>query len=245
MLRTYFKYGIIFLILLTVSCKHYQVSTKHYDNIQINNIALDSSIYNLYKPYKDSLDKIMLLPIAILSENVIKQQPSSTLGNLIADILFDETQKLSKDTVDFAITNYGGIRVNTLQKGTLKILDAFNIMPFENTIGVLSINQEEVQMLCDVIAQKGGWPISNQINFRIKDGKAIDILINQKPLQENKIYKVAIIDYLVSGGDNMSFLKDKTYINFNVLFRDAIIEYFKNTKEPIIPSNQKRIMYAE
>lgn len=43
----------------------------------------------------------------------------------------------------------------------------------------------------------------------------------------------------------MSFLKDKPYTNFNILFRDAIIEYLKNTKEPIIPPNQKRIMYAE
>ncbi|MCB0513326.1 MAG: 5'-nucleotidase C-terminal domain-containing protein [Bacteroidetes bacterium] len=245
MSKIYFKYGLICFVIFTVSCKQYQISTKHYDNIQINNITLDSSIYNLYKPYKDSLDKIMLMPIATLSDNISKQQPSSTLGNLIADILYIETQKLSKDTIDFAITNYGGIRINTLPKGTLKILDAFNIMPFENTIGVLSINDKEVQMLCDVMAQKGGWPISSQINFKIKDGNAIDILINQKPLQENKIYKVAIIDYLVSGGDNMSFLKDKPYTNFNILFRDAIIEYLKNTKEPIIPPNQKRIMYAE
>lgn len=157
MSKIYFKYGLICFVIFTVSCKQYQISTKHYDNIQINNITLDSSIYNLYKPYKDSLDKIMLMPIATLSDNISKQQPSSTLGNLIADILYIETQKLSKDTIDFAITNYGGIRINTLPKGTLKILDAFNIMPFENTIGVLSINDKKVQMLCDVMAQKGGW----------------------------------------------------------------------------------------
>ena len=50
-------------------------------------------------------------------------------------------------------------------------------MPFENTIGVLSIIDKEVQML--YVMFKRWLTISSQINFKIKDGNAIDILINQ------------------------------------------------------------------
>lgn len=244
MSKNYFKYALFFFIFF-VSCKRYTITTQHYNNINIQHQEFDSVIYQSYKPYKDSLDKLMFLPIATLEETVNKGQPSSSLGNLIADILFETTSKKTNTTLDFAIMNYGGIRVTSLSKGTIKILDAYTIMPFDNYIGVIYLKGADVQQFCDSIAQKGGWPISQQLSFEIKNNRAINISINQKSLDLQKNYKVAIIDYIANGGDSMTFLKDKKFDHSGILFRDAIIDYFKSSTSPIIPSRQNRIMYAQ
>jgi 2',3'-cyclic-nucleotide 2'-phosphodiesterase (5'-nucleotidase family) len=243
MLKNYFKH-IYITILLFSACKSYQIVETNNTKINISNATFDSSIYYIYKPFKDSLDKIMYQNIAMLNDDLYKKQPNSELGNLMADILFEETKKANNQDIDFAILNYGGIRVPSLAKGNIKILDAYNLMPFENYIGYLELNAMQVQALADSICNKGGWPISH-ITFIMKAKKATNIYINQIPLNQNKTYKIAIIDYIANGGDGMTFLKSVPYYNTGILFRDAIINYFKAQHQAINANEEVRIKYAE
>lgn len=244
MLINYFKYIYIIIIILFSACKSYQIVETNNTKINISNATIDSSIYYIYKPFKDSLDKIMYQNIAMLNDDLYKKQPNSNLGNLMADILFEETKKANNQDIDFAILNYGGIRVPSLAKGNIKILDAYNLMPFENYIGYLELNAMQVQALADSICNKGGWPISH-ITFTMKSKKATNIYINQIPLNQNKTYKIAIIDYIANGGDGMTFLKSVPYYNTGILFRDAIINYFKAQHQAINANEEVRIKYAE
>lgn len=246
MSKNYFNVVLIlFCIVLFVGCRTYQINNTKYSVIKINDsLDFDSTIYTKYKPYKDSLDKIMLQAIAYLENDVEKKQPNSSLGNLMADILLEGTRlSYPTTTIDFSVVNYGGIRVPSLPKGDIKIIDAYNLMPFENYIGYMTLNFSEIQSLLDSICKKNGWPISN-LTFTCHNNKASNIKINEQEIDTSKLYNVAIIDYLAHGGDGMTMLKSIKYNNSGILFRDAIIQYLKE-KNRINPNTENRIGYAK
>lgn len=65
-----------------------------------------------------------------------------------------------------------------------------------------------------------------------KNKKATQILIQGKPLDNKKIYYVVTSDYLVNGGDNMTFFKkgvEKYDLDYKL--RNVMIDYFKANKE--------------
>ncbi|MBQ4288052.1 MAG: 5'-nucleotidase C-terminal domain-containing protein, partial [Bacteroidales bacterium] len=37
----------------------------------------------------------------------------------------------------------------------------------------------------------------------VKDGKLVDVLVGGEPLDDNRVYGVATIDFLLDGGDNL------------------------------------------
>ncbi len=217
----------LFIALLVSSCKTLFPVKANADLIKIEKPSTaDTALISFYKPYKDSLDKMMQIKIAELETDLYKKQPESTLGNLIADILFAETKQHLKLPVDFSVMNYGGIRVSSLAKGNLMINDAYLISPFDNYLVLQKLSGMQVQAICDSLALKGGWPVSG-ISFEIKNKKAQHIQIQHQALDLSKTYTMATIDYVANGGDGMALLKAVPQMATGVLFRDAIIDYWK------------------
>lgn len=249
MSRNYFNFLLpTFLLLFVAGCKTYYPVTETSSIVKIkNNDIADSNIVTYYRPFKDSLDKLMKIPLATLENDLYKKQPESTLGNMVVDILKAKAADYTHQTIDVAILNYGGIRMPSLTKGTLKVEDAYLLMPFDNYVVVQVLTGKQVISFCDSIAQKNGWPVSG-ISFQIANNKAINCTINNKPIDENKLYKIALIDYVANGGDGMAFLKTIPQQQTGKLFREAIIEYWtEQTKagKPISASLEKRITHAE
>lgn len=249
MSKIYFKILSWFLaVFLFTACKTYYPVSQQHELVKVNNSFQGAaSVKTYYKPYKDSLDKIMKVPLAELEEDLTKKQPESTLGNLMADMLKVKTEEYYGQKIDVAILNYGGIRVPSLTKGTLMIEHAYLLMPFDNYLTVQILSGQQLNDFCDSIAMKNGWPVSG-ISFQIKNGKAINILVNKEPIDLSKNYHLATNDYLSNGGDGMAMLKNIPQIQTGKLFRDAIIEYWKaETKsgKKISATLENRISYAE
>ena len=75
--------------------------------------------------------------------------------------------------------------------------------------------------------------------------KAIDFIIDNKPLEKLKIYTLVTSDYLLNGGDNFMFLKESTSVIYSgKRIRDAIIDYCtyltKNNKQ-VKPYTDERL----
>ncbi len=249
MSRHYSNFGIFILaVVFTTACKIYYPAQEAASLVKVNNsFSADTAIKVFYKPYKDSLDKIMKVPLAELTEDLTKKLPESTLGNMMADILKVKTAEYTNDKIDVAILNYGGIRSSSLTKGMLNVEHAYLLMPFDNYVVEQTLTGQQLSDFCDSMAMKKGWPVSG-ISFQIKNDKAINILVNSAPLDLNKKYKVAINDYLANGGDGMTFLKSIPQIQTGRLFRDAIMEYWSvQTKagKKISAKLENRISYAE
>lgn len=235
------------LVALT-ACKVYYPAQETASLVKVHApVAADTVILGYYKPYKDSLDKIMKVPLAELENDLTKKMPESSLGNLMADMLKVKAAEYTKENIDIAILNYGGIRVPSLSKGVLRVENAYFLMPFDNYVVVQTLTGQQVSDFCDSIAEKNGWPVSG-ISFRISKGKAIDIKVNNVPVDVKKNYQVALNDYLANGGDGMAFLKKIPQQQTGKLFRDAIIEYWsEQTKagKKISSAIENRITYAE
>lgn len=249
MSKIYSKISIlIYIVVFFSACKTFYPIQNTAALIKANDtFQAYTEIQHYYQPYKDSLDKIMKIPLAELEEDLIKKLPESTLGNLMADILKVKAAEYTNDNIDVAILNYGGIRVQSLTKGTLNVEHAYLIMPFDNYIVEQTLTGQQLSDFCDFIVSKNGWPIAG-FSFEIKENKATNILINNQPLVLSKNYNVALNDYVANGGDGFSILKTIPQKQTGILFREAIIEYWKaQTKlgNKISAKIENRISYAK
>lgn len=205
--------------------------------------AQDTAVAGILAPYRLQIEATMNQVIGTCEEELKKARPNSSLGNFIADAI-QEAAIQSGYASDFAIQNYGGIRIPYLAKGPVTVGLMYELMPFDNTLVVVDLKGTEVQQLLDHIAGDNGWPVSKNVNFKLYFGKASEIKINQKDLSPEGIYKVAMPDYVAMGGDNLNFLKQASGYNTQKLIRDILIEHVKaltTIGKSIIPDNTIRI----
>lgn len=209
-------------------------------------IVNDLKVNQLVNTYKIGLDSIMNHPLGTSAQPLTKAQPDCTMGHLVSDALL-EAAKAKDSLVQVAVSNQGGIRINYLSPGNITLGNMYEIMPFDNMLVVLEVPGEVMMQWCQHIANKGGWPVSN-ISFEIEDKKAINIIVNQKPLNEQLVYRVATSDYLANGGDDCEFLRKCKRYTYNVLMRDAMIQYVQHHTAGDKPLNiqlENRIKYAD
>lgn len=153
-----------------------------------------------------------------------KDRPESTLGNFVSDHLLDYFNRKGPVKIDFATTNLGGLRVPVLDTGDLSLGDVFELMPFDNTAVIATVTSDQLKKLFVKIINEGGWPISRSLELIAYDSLQYSALVNGKPLQDNKKYRVLINNYIANGGDNCQFMKEWQKIDSGVLLRDALIE---------------------
>lgn len=189
--------------------------------------AADPQIEALIAPYKSKLDAEMNTVLGVTARTLEKGKPESPLGNWMSDLFYEQMSEYTKGNIDFASMNYGGIRIPTLQAGEVTRGKIFELMPFDNMLVVVHADAATVQQFADKIAKDGGIPVSKQLRFEIKSGKAENITVNGQPLQNGKTYKIGVSDYVANGGDDCTFFVDKKRDDLGVLMRDAIIEYVK------------------
>lgn len=225
----------ILLIISLSSCakKVWQVTdadTKYYRFDDKLDATADQSVDELIEPYRAELDAEMNEVIGEIAHDMSKRLPESTLGNFVAELLKDQTEMIIGDSLDFAMQNHGGLRINSLAKGPINRGKVFELMPFDNMLVVITADGKVIKKLFDVVAYKGGWPMTDDINLSIKDTIAAEVLIHGKPIDDNKMYKFAINDYIANGGDNCDFLSEGKIETLNITVRDAIIDYLERTK---------------
>ena len=141
------------------------------------------------------------------------------------------------------MSNYGGIRAS-ITKGNVTVSNAFELMPFDNTLVVLELSYEKIkELFAYFMTRKKAHPLSKQVELRIKN-KTYDILINGKSINKNKTYFVATSNYLQKGGDAMNFFVNPLSLyDSNFLIRDAIMEYFKS-RDTLTSKIDNRVIFS-
>lgn len=234
-----------FLIFLS-SCRTntflINVDTERLTVSDTTEIAEDKEIIDLIAPYKDSLDAQMNKVIGNLTTDLHKERPEGTLGNWMTDILLEMSNKYSEKPVDFAIQNYGGIRVPVISKGDVRVRDIFELMPFENELVVMEVEGQIMWQMIEKMAGSGGWPVSKGLTMVIsEDRKPIDVQIGGAPFDISKTYRFALPDYIANGGDRCDFLVSLPREVIGLKVRDAIIEYLENHSEPMTAVKENRM----
>ena len=187
--------------------------------------APSDSIQAIIAPYKSELDATMNERVGRTSAMLNKSQPEGTLNNWVADAIYAMANPLQRESLDFAVQNYGGIRLTELPKGPVTVRTFYELMPFDNRITVVEMDLPTLRQFIAHMAARGGWPVSAQLRYGILDGKPFKIKLHGKPLREDRIYRVAMPDYVANGGDETDFLEQSKKSDLDLLVRDALIDF--------------------
>ena len=214
-------------ITITACSNNYSYNNVNFSRIDVNNYE-DQLVNNIIKPYRDSIDNNLDKVIGY-SDNIYtisdynESNFNSSLGNLIAKIIFIQADSIFSSNynknIDFVLQNHGGIR-SSLLKGDIKFTDAYKILPFENEIVVIEISKDVFDKM--IVFLKNEDLPHPFYGFKIVNDKTI---LDEDRVSKDKFF-LATNDYLLSGGDNMFFLKEnsKTYwLGYSL--RDAFIDY--------------------
>ena len=226
-----FTFGISILF---GSCKSVhtlkETATQYYKVDKKIDNAKSTEVEKIIAPYKQNLDAKMNEVIGY-TDGLSKKRTESTLGNWVADVIESKSANLTDKKIDFAIQNHGGLRLNSVAKGSITLGKVYEIMPFENFIVILEANGQSTLKFLNRMAEYGGWPISKSVKYIIKDNKATSIFIKGEPFNINRTYIIALPDYIANGGDKCFFLKDQPRETTGVLIRDILIEDIKDANE--------------
>ncbi|MFO7849858.1 MAG: 5'-nucleotidase C-terminal domain-containing protein [Spirochaetia bacterium] len=208
----------------------------------------DEELLAKLEPYanqvEEELSKVVGEATGNFSNEMVRKQETA-LGDMVADSMEWYTQD---QDVDFAIQNGGGIRTD-LPEGEIEKGTIYEVLPFDNSVMVLTMDGSDVQELFDYIATisrgEGAFPqISESVNFTINydTGECEDIRINGEPLDTDKTYKIATNSYMAAGGDGYSMFKNaENSYDTSKFQRDVFIEYVQEIGEPISPDVDDRI----
>lgn len=159
----------------------------------------------LLAPYKTHVDSIMQEVIGTSAMPMDRYRPESPLSNLVADVLRESATQALGRPADMGLVNIGGIR-NVLPQGPLTTAHIYEILPFENSLCVLTLDGATLHELLENIAARGGEGVSG-VRLEISgDGKLLRATIGGKPVDEARTYTVATLDYLAEGNDGMRAL---------------------------------------
>lgn len=200
---------------------------------------VDEELKAMLAPYRHKVDSLMDIKL-VKSDAFLDKQ---SIINIFSDIVLERGKRLTNEKVDMAILNNGGIR-HTLPKGMVSEGHVIMVLPFENTIEVVKIKGDS---LAKVMAQMGKRPM-NGVSGNVSAvydpslNECTEILINGKPLDPEKYYNVATIDYLAEGGDYLSAFKSGEVIakSENILSRD-ITNALKARKKSLKPDTTQRL----
>ena len=238
-----------FVLLLTfatvISCAEKKYTVTKIEGKQIGITDKNSEvtdIENFIKPYRDRIDADLNTVLANAPETIDKSGEWQTpMGNFLVDITFEKSNKIfqmrEKKSLDICLLNHGGIRT-IIPKGDVTARNAFEIMPFENNAVVVALKGEQVLEIVNyIITEKKPHPLRGMTFTIDAMNKPQNILIQGKPIENDKIYYVATSDYLAYGNDNMLFFKKGIQkYNLDYKLRNIIIDYFKENK--IITANK-------
>lgn len=231
-------------LFLLASCGNYYVKeTQRSAHQELKGREGDVKTNGLIAPYKYRVDSATSRVLAVSKAALTKDGDETTLGNFVCDAMrFGGAIGFPEKHTDVVLMNRGGLRVN-LPEGDIRVINIFELMPFENELVRLEIKGHVLMEMLPLLRDKKhpffGMKLvtgQNEVKEFTIGGTAIDT---------GRVYAVLTSDYLASGGDNFTFLKRAEKIErCNLKIRDCIIrycEYFHYSHLKIEPYRDGRI----
>jgi 5'-nucleotidase len=149
----------------------------------------------------------------------------SVVANLVADAQLAWTRPAARGGAELAFINGGGVRRGIVPGpgGAVTFGQVFDVQPFGNTIVVKRLSGAELKALLEqqfVERPDGtvGMPAplipSNNVRFafdrsRPAGQRILSVSVNGRTVRPERSYRVTVNNFLASGGDGYSVLKDK------------------------------------
>ncbi len=217
-------------------------------------VAEVASVAGIFKPYLDQVTAKKNQDLGIRTADRFKRAyyRESPLGDLLTDAMRAYLK------TDFAFLNSGGIRTD-LPAGALIYANMFDVSPFDNFPAVVTMTGAQVKRMLEVTSIGGGRGILQTSGLRYTFDEARDAdkpaaqrnrltevtLANGQPLDPAALYRVATIDFLVTGEGLESMMKqipaERIKIDYTRPIRELLIDALKAMPQPLAPKVDGRI----
>jgi 5'-nucleotidase/UDP-sugar diphosphatase len=155
----------------------------------------------------------------------------TNLGNFVADLVREYSG------ARIALINSGSLRAS-IDAGPITLEDVYKTMPYANEIVVIELTGAQVrQVLTRSVMgtredEDGGFLHVSGIRFKVR-GKTIEQVAvgkDEEPLKPGHIYRVAISDFLASGGDGYKMFVGKPAEYTGLPLRELIADTIRSRK---------------
>lgn len=170
----------------------------------------------------------------------------TNLANLVTDAMRESGE------ADITLFNGGGIR-ESIPAGDIDMYAIHRALPYINSLVTIELKGELIFEALEhgLIpwpdgASNGGFLQVSGMNYTI-DGsqpagrRVAEVTVDGKPLDMEKVYKVAITDYLLAGGDHYTVFDNAVVLKRGNLLTDVLADYIKSLDEQLSPDIEGRI----
>jgi len=180
--------------------------------------------------------------------NIQNSDGESPLGQLIADAHLEATVDAGAEV---AFMNPGGIRVPIDYRGEGAVTYAalYAVQPFGNHLVTMTLSGEQLLRLLEQ-----QWSVSGLRRLQVSKGSGFaynsdqpegtrivrdSVVINGKPLQRDRDYRVTVNSFLADGGDNLPILREGRNRTVGVQSLEAMVAYF-GRHTPVLVEAERR-----
>ncbi len=156
---------------------------------------------------------------------MVVEYPESALSNWFVDLLMAKVESLAGRKVDIGVANFGGIRID-MPKGDIILDDMLSMFPFKNQLVYVEQTGKQIRSVLEDMAA-GKFQVLGGVRVVVEDGKLVSAEIGGEPIDDDKIYGMATISFLLGGGDGLSLdhnaVSITTFEDVDII--DAVLEY--------------------
>lgn len=201
-------------------------------------------------PVAKSMIETLKIPVANLRQEIVTdlkqsldgsreivRKRESTMANVIADAALSAAKNAN---AELALVNGGGVRAS-MNAGPLSFEEAITVQPFGNTLVILDLTGKQLKTALEHGVSK--WSEGKGQFLHVSKGMAYTFdlskpvgnrvtkaTLNDKPLEDTKVYKVATNNFIAAGGDGFAVFKDVKKLETGTLDIDILVDYLKKNK---------------
>ncbi|HEX9459890.1 MAG TPA: bifunctional UDP-sugar hydrolase/5'-nucleotidase [Thermoanaerobaculia bacterium] len=217
-------------------------------------VAESTKVAAIFKPYLEQVAAKRNQYLGIRTTDRFRRAyyRESPLGDLLTDAMRTYLK------ADVAFLNSGGIRTD-LPAGALLYANLFDVSPFDNFPAVVTMTGAQLRRMLEITSIGGGRGIlqTSGLRYTFDEGRDADkpaaqrnrltevTLANGQPLDPAALYKVATIDFLITGEGLESLMKqipaERIRIDYTRPIRELLIDALKAMPQPLAPKVDGRI----
>ncbi|HFD0314237.1 bifunctional UDP-sugar hydrolase/5'-nucleotidase UshA [Serratia marcescens] len=132
---------------------------------------------------------------------------------------------------DFAVMSGGGVR-DSIESGDITYKNVLKVQPFGNTLVHVDMKGREVEQYLAVVANmkpdSGAYAQFANVSL-VADGRGVsEVKINGQPLQADKTYRMATLNFNALGGDGYPKLDGlPSYVNTGFIDAEVLKQYIE------------------
>jgi len=191
-------------------------------------VADDPAIAALVNGYQSQLDakfKEVIGSSAVFldGERERVRYEETNLGDFVTDVMREYT------SADVALLNAGSLRAS-IDDGPITLDAIFKTMPYENELMTVDLTGAELMAaLTRGVSgarqdEDGGFLHVSGLKLKVRDKAPEDVTVGGQPLDLQKTYKVAITDFMSSGGDGYQMFVGKPALKTGLPLRELLVD---------------------